>query len=91
MTINAATGEISGTCNAPTVYNFTVQAVDSAGSPSSDTQALSIAVVPPPPDLVDEVLLPGGRNFYYIDTIPVTTGGWLHSASLWIPAHCLRA
>jgi len=77
MTINAATGEISGTCNAPAIYNFTVQAVDSAGSPSSDTQALSIAVVPPPPDLVDKALLKGGRNFYYKDTISVSTGGWL--------------
>ena len=59
LTIDPATGEISGTPGASGTFNFTVQVTDSF--PLSDTQALSItiAAAPVPPNITT-TSLPGG-------------------------------
>ena len=59
LTMNAATGVISGTPAAPGTFNFSVEVIDTVGQ--SDTRALSItiAAVPVPP-VIATTSLPGG-------------------------------
>jgi Tol biopolymer transport system component len=46
LNLNAETGEISGMPTAAGTYNFTVQATDSDSPPRTDTQDVSIDIVP---------------------------------------------
>ncbi|MHC4714273.1 MAG: putative Ig domain-containing protein, partial [Planctomycetota bacterium] len=44
LSLNASTGEISGTPTTAETANFTVEVTDSQGTPDTDTQALSITI-----------------------------------------------
>jgi serine protease len=59
LTLDAATGEVSGTPTAPGTATFTAQVTDDLGA--SDTQELSLLVVPPPGPTVTTTGLPGGQ------------------------------
>ncbi len=74
----AATGVISGTPGAvcmATTSNFTAQVSDSAATPASDTQALSITVNPGPALNITTTSLPNGTvGVAYSSTVQATGG-----------------
>ncbi len=73
LSINPSTGVISGTPNAPATFNFTVEVTDTLLL--SDTQALSITVVnPPPPNITTQSLPDGTVGTAYSQTIQASGG-----------------
>ena len=74
LTINPATGEISGTPDSSGTFNFTVQVTDTF--PRSDTQALSItiAAVLVPPTITTEALPRGTVGTGYNRTLQRSGG-----------------
>jgi hypothetical protein len=74
LTINPATGIISGTPGASGTFNFTVRVTDSF--PLSDTQSLSItiAAAPVPPNITTPSLLGGTVGTAYSQTLQRTGG-----------------
>ena len=74
LSLNAATGEISGTPTAMETANFTVEVADSQGIPATDTQALSITVQPAGL-IITTGTLPGGQvGAAYSQTLAATGG-----------------
>ncbi len=74
LTINPATGVISGTPGASGTFNFTVQVTDSF--PLSDTQALSITIgaAPVPPNITTTSLPDGTMGTVYNRTLQRSGG-----------------
>ncbi|MGA3201631.1 MAG: putative Ig domain-containing protein [Bryobacteraceae bacterium] len=73
LTLNPATGVISGTPTAAGTFGFTVQAIDS--NKASGLQALSIVIAPAPPLTVTTTSLPGGTvGTAYSQTLAATGG-----------------
>jgi hypothetical protein len=71
LTLNAGTGQISGTPTAAGTSNFTVQ-VTSGGLTA--TQALGITVVHPAPSITTTTLPNGTRTVAYSQTLAATAG-----------------
>lgn len=72
LTLNAATGAISGTPNATGTFNFTIQAVDSTGL--SSQAKLSIVITNPPLTITTSSLPNGTVGTAYSQTL-IATGG----------------
>jgi len=73
LNLNAATGVISGTPNAPGTSSFTVRVADTSGQ--ADTQALSILINPATPPNITNTSLPGGTvSQAYNQTLQATGG-----------------
>ena len=73
LNLNAATGLISGTPNAPGTSSFTVRVADTTGQ--ADTQALSILINAAVPPNVTTTSLPGGTvSQAYNETLQATGG-----------------
>lgn len=74
LSLNPATGVISGTPTAPGTSAFTIRVADTAGQ--ADTQALSILINPPaPPNITTPSPLPGGTvGLPYSQTLEATGG-----------------
>jgi hypothetical protein len=73
LSLNASTGVISGTPSAPGTSNFAVQVTDSAPTPMSSTQALSIVIANRL--IVTTTLLPTGSvNLAYSATLQSSGG-----------------
>lgn len=71
-------GVLSGTPTAAATYNFTVQAADSQGTPSTDTQALTVIVTSPvtpvAPEIVTTTLPDGQVGALYDETLVAQSG-----------------
>ncbi|MDP3091064.1 MAG: putative Ig domain-containing protein [Nitrospira sp.] len=73
LNLNATTGVISGTPNAPGTSSFTVRVADTTGQ--ADTQALSILINPAIPPNITTTSLPGATvNQAYNQTLQATGG-----------------
>ncbi|MHC4712102.1 MAG: putative Ig domain-containing protein [Planctomycetota bacterium] len=72
--LGSSTGIISGSATEDGTFNFTVQATDSAGSPDSDTQALSVDVNILPLEITTTGLTNGYVNVSYSDTVEADGG-----------------
>jgi putative Ig domain-containing protein len=71
--IDPSTGKITGTPSAAGTFNFTVQVTDTLNQ--SDTQALSITIVLPPPPNITTTSLPNGTvASAYSQTVQATGG-----------------
>ena len=81
LSLNAGTGEISGAPTASGTSNFTVQVTDSAASPESAKQSLTITVTSPL--IVTTTLLPNGSaNAPYSATLQASGGTKPYSWSI---------
>jgi len=81
LSLNATTGEISGAPTASGTSNFTVQVTDSAPSPASATQSLSITITSPL--IITTSLLPNGSvNVAYSTTLQASGGTGPYSWSI---------
>lgn len=81
LSLDASTGEISGAPTASGTSNFTVQVMDSAATPASATQSLSIAITSPL--IVTTTLLPNGSlNVAYSATLLASGGTKPYSWSI---------
>ncbi|MEQ9399199.1 MAG: putative Ig domain-containing protein [Longimicrobiales bacterium] len=76
LVLNAGTGAITGTPTGSGTSNFTVQ-VTSAGT--TDTQALSITVAFPPPNITTTSLPAATQNSAYNQTVQVTGGNGVYA------------
>ncbi|MHC4714185.1 MAG: putative Ig domain-containing protein, partial [Planctomycetota bacterium] len=74
LSLNSSTGEISGTPTAYGTSNFTVEVTDSQGTPDSDTQALSIEVLPEDLVITTSSLPNGTEGVAYSETLAATGG-----------------
>jgi hypothetical protein len=75
LTLNAATGVISGKPTTAGTSNFTVQVADSSTPPLTATKALSIVIAPPPPLVISTTSLANGIvNAAYSATLAATGG-----------------
>lgn len=73
LNLNATSGVISGTPNAPGTSSFTVRVADTSGQ--ADTQALSILISPAVPPNITTTSLPGGTvGQAYNQTLQATGG-----------------
>ncbi len=73
LTLNAATGAITGTPTSAGASGFTAEVAD--GATQSDLQDLSIAVAPPPSPTITTTTLPGGTvGVPYSSTLQATGG-----------------
>jgi hypothetical protein len=74
LSLNPATGLISGTPTAPAgTFPFTVRVADTSGQ--QDTQALSVRVTPTTPPLITTTSLPGGTTGQAYNFRVQATGG----------------
>lgn len=81
LSLDASTGEISGAPTASGTSSFTVQVKDSAASPSSATQSLSITITSPL--IITTTLLPNGSvNVAYSTTLQASGGTKPYSWSI---------
>ncbi|MBA5866065.1 MAG: hypothetical protein GDA67_05130 [Nitrospira sp. CR1.3] len=83
LSLNSATGTISGTPTATGTSSFTVRVADAAGQ--ADQQALSILINPAVPPTITTMSLPGGTvGLPYSQTLAATGGtgtlAWTRSA-----------
>jgi subtilisin family serine protease len=95
LTLDAATGDVTGTPTTPGSFPFTVQATDSASQARTASQALSI-VVAPEPLVITTTSLPGGAvGQSYSQTLAATGGQgsytWSVSAGSLPPGLALNA
>jgi serine protease len=74
LTLNASTGVISGTPNAPGTYDFTAHVTDAASPARTDTQVLSIVVAPEPLEITTTSLPDGTVGQSYNRTLAATGG-----------------
>ena len=75
LSLNTLTGEIWGTPTTVETANFTVEVTDSAASPATDTQALSIEVAAAPPLAVTTTSLADGTEGVEYSATLGATGG----------------
>ncbi|MHC4714610.1 MAG: putative Ig domain-containing protein, partial [Planctomycetota bacterium] len=74
LSLNAGTGEISGTPTAYETANFTVEVTDSDAPASTDTQALSITIDPAALVITTASLADGQVGVAYSETLAATGG-----------------
>jgi subtilisin family serine protease len=74
LTLNATTGVISGTPNAPGTYDFTALVTDGASPARTDTQVLGIVVAPEPLEITTTSLPDGTVGQSYNQTLAATGG-----------------
>jgi len=72
--LDADTGLIEGTATEHGSFNFTVQVTDSAGTPDTDTQAISVEVTIPDLVVTTTSLNDGYVNVAYCETLSATGG-----------------
>ena len=74
LSLNASTGEISGTPAAYGTFNFTAEVADSQGTPATDTQALSITIAPETLAIATTTLPDGQVGAAYSEALAATGG-----------------
>lgn len=85
LTLDPATGVVSGTPTADGSFSFTAKVSDAATPAQTDTQGLSIAVDPaqvPPPEITTTTLPGGTVGASYSQTLAATGGTLPHAWSL---------
>lgn len=81
LSLNTSTGDISGAPTSSGTSNFTAQVADSAPSPASATQSLSITITSPL--IITTTLLPNGSvNVAYSATLQASGGAGPYSWSI---------
>jgi subtilisin family serine protease len=85
LTLDSATGVVSGTPTAAGSFSFTVRATDGGAPAQADTQALSITVAPapvPPPQITTTALPAGTVGTPYSQALSATDGTQPYAWSL---------